>query len=563
MKRPASPLWHVALIPALLLAACALACQSTPTPTLAPAPRLDPIPTRAAPSSTALVPTAVEGFDAGIEGWHAWAEEGSRSEVTWNQAGKLLWTSDPAPGQATVLFHEWPALSGADGLTIRLTSLDRFAYVILGVNEADGSAYSVVLPLGAARPVEHTISFAGFGLNGNSEDENGQLDRGQIASLGLVDISGVIAAPLSNQVAVDEITLWTGEPAPADLSCGTTQARPAGEFRVGIDANYVPQGEQRGESFRASSRPVDPLDLFAANGVDGFRIRLWVGNEGESKLDYATDLARRAQQAGMHPYLVLFLSDDWSDVNKQPAPAAWANLPVDERAAAIRAYARETAQHFVDQGITLDFYEIGNEIDYGISGVFADATHPRDPATLRADTWPDEAQLIQAAIDGVREADPDARFLLHIATGWDGDFAVAFFQAMTDLGVTYDYAGLSYYPTSFGPPIAAELCHTLDRLGSEIGKPIVIAETAYPAEPPTGGMFGDWRRPLPGYPLTPEGQAWWLADLLAGMRARGDVRGVYVFSPDFWFSGELWGPFALFDDQGEARPAVASFNQED
>jgi hypothetical protein len=43
------------------------------------------------------------------------------------------------------------------------------------------------------------------------------------------------------------------------------------------------------------------------------------------------------------------------------------------------------------------------------------------------------------------------------------------------------------------------------------------------------------------------------------MEARGDVVGVYCFSPEFWFAGELWGPFALFDAEGRARPAVASF----
>jgi hypothetical protein len=60
--------------------------------------------------------------------------------------------------------------------------------------------------------------------------------------------------------------------------------------------------------------------------------------------------------------------------------------------------------------------------------------------------------------------------------------------------------------------------------------------------------------------MSPEGQAWWLKDLLAGMRTRDDVIGIYYFSPEFWFSGELWGPFALFDGEGKARPAIASFN---
>ena len=69
------------------------------------------------------------------------------------------------------------------------------------------------------------------------------------------------------------------------------------------------------------------------------------------------------------------------------------------------------------------------------------------------------------------------------------------------------------------------------------------------------------RHALPGYPLTPDGQAWWLADLLRAMSQRGDVIGVYYFSPGFWFSGELWGPFALFDGRGQARPSVASLSR--
>ena len=88
---------------------------------------------------------------------------------------------------------------------------------------------------------------------------------------------------------------------------------------------------------------------------------------------------------------------------------------------------------------------------------------------------------------------------------------------------------------------------------------MIIAETAYPAEMPTGGMFESFRYAIPGYPLTTEGQARWISDMLKGMKSRGDVIGVYIFSPEFWFSGELWGPFALFDNTGNARPGIGSF----
>jgi arabinogalactan endo-1,4-beta-galactosidase len=546
------------LIVLITLALVALACEEMPTDTPAPAPTVALAATRDPTPIGSVTPVATERFDVNVEGWHGWAEEGNLSQVTWDPAGQLIWSTETAIGQAVALVREWPSLVEADGLTIRLASLDRFAFLILGVQEADGSSYSVVLPLEAGDAAEHTIAFESFGLQADSDDENEQLDPEQLTMLSLADISGILAAPRPNRVTIDEITLWEGTLDPFDRACtrdGPFTPNPS--FRVGVDANYVPQGERHG--FWVGEQRVDPLELFATNGANGFRIRLWVGNEGESRLEYATELAHRAQSVDLHPYLVLFLSEDWADVNKQPAPATWAELPPDQRADAIRQYARETTRHLINQGIELDFYEIGNEIDYGICGVFADPTHSRDADSLRNDIWPDEVRLIQAAIKGVREADPEARFLLHIATSWEPSFAIAFFQTMADLGVEYDYVGLSFYPSAFGSPTAGLFCDTLDRLSTEIGKPIVIAETAYPAEPPTGGMFEDWRRPLPGYPLTPEGQAWWTADLLAGMRARGDVLGVYYFSPSFYSSGELWAPFALFDSTGQARPAIASF----
>ncbi|MFC1945741.1 glycosyl hydrolase 53 family protein [Chloroflexota bacterium] len=532
-------------------------CTPAPAPQSVPAPSIAPVTPPVPAASAPLTEVAAERFATGIEGWEGVADAGATSEVVWDSGGRLIWSVRAEGGQIAGLSRQWPALTGADGLTIRLTSLDRYAFLLLAVTEADGSAYSLVLPVDEAAPAEHTVSFAGFSLHQETEDENGQLDPGQLATLTLVDISAAISAAGPNRVSIEEIVLWRGVFQP-DFYPVAAAAPGVKDFRVGVDANFVPQGERANHPFRAGGQPVDPLELFAANGANGFRLRLWVGDDGESKLGYATDLAKRAAGAGLRPYLVLFLAEGWADVNKQPAPAAWANLAIPERAAAVRQYAFETAQHFADEGITLDFYEIGNEIDYGICGVFADTATPRDIAYLSREIWPDEARFIQAAVEGVRQADPDARIMLHIASSWDPPLAAAFFREMADAGVEYDYMGFSHYPTAFGTAATARLFETLDRLRADIGKPVIIAEAAYPAEVPSGGLFGDWRHPLPGYPMTPLGQAWWLADLLKSMRSRPDVLGVYLFSPEFWFSGELWGPFSLFDGNGEARPAIGS-----
>jgi arabinogalactan endo-1,4-beta-galactosidase len=503
---------------------------------------------------------ATEGFESSVEGWWDGAGEGASSEVHWDPAGQLIWSVELVSQQAAWLGYEWLALAEANGLTFRLTSLDRPTHLLVGLHEADESIYVLSLPLDQGVVTEQSLDYRWFGLQADSEDENGRLDPDQVTMLSLAEISAFLGGPSPNRLALDEVLLWTGTPAPPDLLCAEpASAGAVQEFRVGVDGNYVPNGDRHG-GFWVGDERVDALELFASNGVDAFRLRLWVGNSGESRLNYATDLALRAQQAGLHPYVVLFLSEDWSDVSKQPAPAKWAGLTIEERAIAIRDYARETAQHFLDRGIQPDFYEIGNEIDYGICGVFADVTQPRDPASLRGNVWPDEARLIQAAVEGVREADPEAAILLHIALSWEPSFAVAFFQSMEEFGVQYDYVGLSFYPTAAGAASAARLCETLDRLRAEVDKPVVIAEAAYPAEPMAGGIFEEWRKPLPGYPLTPEGQAWWIQDFYTAMYTREDVIGVYYFSPSFWFSGVLWGPLALFDGEGRARPGVASFD---
>ncbi|MEJ2550609.1 MAG: glycosyl hydrolase 53 family protein [Anaerolineales bacterium] len=537
-------------------------CCSEAAPTTAAAPLLAPLPTRTAGSEIPRKDLAVETFDGGVEGWQGWAEGEALSDVTWDGAGRLLWSVQPQPEKSTALARRWPSLAEADGLTIRLDTFDRAAFIILGVQESDDSTYGLILPLSVQHSVEQSIPFEGMSLLDGSVDENGKLDEDQLETLVLIDISGFIAAPSPNTIAIDEITLWEGAVAPFDLSCSASVSSESGGetvFRTGVDANYVPQAEAAGRGYFAGDRRVDPLELFAANGVDAFRVRLWVGDEGESGLNYATDLARRAQDAGLRPYLVIFLSDGWADVNKQPVPEIWSGRTLEERAQLIREYSTEAVSRFMQAGIDLDFYEIGNEIDYGISGVFADPAQARDPASLRETIWPDEAHLIRAAMDGVLEADEDARFMLHIATSWDPDFSAAFYRAMAESGVDYDYIGLSLYPSAFGLAAYERFCETLDRLKADVGKPVILAETAYPAEPPSGGPFGDWKRTLPGYPLTPAGQAYWLADFLAGMRRRNDVAGVYVFGPDFWFSGEVWSPFALFDGEGRARPALAAF----
>lgn len=116
--------------------------------------------------------------------------------------------------------------------------------------------------------------------------------------------------------------------------------------------------------------------------------------------EYATKLVKRSQATGLHPYLAIFLSDDWADLEKQPAPTIWRELPLPQRAAAVETYSRDTVLHFRQQGLQSHLYEVGNEIDYGICGVYPAKGEGRYPASLRLRVWPEAAKLILACQRG-------------------------------------------------------------------------------------------------------------------------------------------------------------------
>ena len=345
----------------------------------------------------------------------------------------------------------------------------------------------------------------------------------------------------------------------ASVAPGAAGEKP--DFILGVDANYSLDMESKGGRWKWNS---DETELFAGirkQGVHWLRVRLWTGEKGVNGREYATDIVRRATAAGLTPYLVIFLSPDWADMVKQPAPDAWKDLPLGERAKAIQQYAKETVAHFRENGLSSHLYEVGNEIDYGICGVYPGKSAKKNPESLSRRCWLDAAKLILACEAGVKAADPGAKFMLHIAHWWDADFCTAFFDFMLGQGVQIDYAGLTYFPSSNigGSLTFSQFKAVVDRLSAAIKRPVIIPETGYPSTADFHGQFARWRSEVPGYPLTPEGQKKWLADFVGFCRDEPHIAGMFYWSPE-WYGEGMWKAFALFDVNGDARPAWASFS---
>ncbi len=341
------------------------------------------------------------------------------------------------------------------------------------------------------------------------------------------------------------------------------------DFMLGVDANFFLDMHRGGYVWKENGVEVDPLAVFADKGVGWLRVRVWTNTEGHSGLRYASEVVTWAKRSGLRPYLVLFLSDRWADMTNQPTPAAWQRLSLQERAQAIHEYCRDTVLHFEELGVDSSLYEIGNEIDYGISGIFVEDEEKReDEEWMRENIWLDEAFLINACEKGIREVDPDAKFLLHIGHWWDSEFVIAFFRAMMDFGVQVDYTGLSFYPSPGYPSVELntlqQFIPRLSTITKALGKPLIIAEYAYPSTSEIGGMWENWNKASPGYPLTPQGQRDWLVDFLTLSYNHAQIAGVFYWSPDWYAIDEYWGvaawePFSMLSLNANAKPALEAF----
>src|SRR5262249_3791381 len=192
----------------------------------------------------------------------------------------------------------------------------------------------------------------------------------------------------------------------------------------------------RKKAWKAQSQPVDPFEFFAKHGCQNARIRLWVGDEGINRLMYATQTALRAQQVGLKPYLVIFLSDDWADFVKQPAPAIWKQLTPEKKSAAVAAYTERVVSHMARNGVEIDTFEIGNEIDFGICGEFEEEWPRRVSLEyMRTQVWPRMVPILKAAQAGVLKAQPKAKFILHLSQWNNVDYCIPFWKSMIAAGV--------------------------------------------------------------------------------------------------------------------------------
>lgn len=324
-------------------------------------------------------------------------------------------------------------------------------------------------------------------------------------------------------------------------------------FLTGGDISLLTKMEELGQVYKANGRPQDLLAIFASHGANCMRLRLWVDPLGTdifvNDLAYTIALGRRIKEAGFQLLLDFHYSDIWADPGVQSKPAAWDGLSFDGLVQQIETYSREVIAAMCAGGAMPDIVQIGNEIPDGM--LWPDgkvAGNPQGFANLAA--------LLRAGTDGVMTAASAQKpqIMIHIDRGGDWNGTQGFFDEIEAHGIFYDMIGLSFYPFFHGP--LSQLKETLDQTARRYRKPIIVVETGYP-------YAGEWNQLDTMYPVTPEGQQHFLADLVALVRAVPDGlgRGVIYWAPEWVAIARLlssWDGRTLFDADGHALPGLAA-----
>ncbi|WP_409422239.1 glycosyl hydrolase 53 family protein [Pseudaeromonas sp. ZJS20] len=339
------------------------------------------------------------------------------------------------------------------------------------------------------------------------------------------------------------------------------------EFANGADISSLPEWEQAGMRYCEGGEPRDLLAILRQQGVNALRIKVWnepgvadvfPANQGHplgfNNPDQVLALARRAHALGFRLMLDFHYSDWWADPAKQFMPRAWLGLPLAVVCQRLYDFTHALLARLAAEGIQAEWVQVGNEITHGLLW----------PLGMLPGHWPALAQLLRAGCAAVKAAQPQARTVLHLDAGGDGDLYGRWFAQAQALGVDWDAIGLSFYPCWHGPQAA--LADNLARLAARYAKPLLVVETAYPWRL-DAARNQHWLMQHTGaetYPASPAGQAAFLRDLRRLVQAvpNGLGQGLFYWEPAMGAKpGErfgVWQNVTLFDEGGEPLPGLAA-----
>jgi arabinogalactan endo-1,4-beta-galactosidase len=290
-------------------------------------------------------------------------------------------------------------------------------------------------------------------------------------------------------------------------------------FLAAVDFSGLAFFESKGITYKDGGQVEDGLQILKNHGINCVRLRLWTSSPAQAASNpynfinntaYTVPLAVRVKNAGLLFSLDFHYSDTWADPGHQKIPNAWTNLNFTQLVQEMYYYNSNTIAIFAAAGAMPDYVQVGNEITQGMLFNYGKISGSYNTS------WSQLGQLMKAAAQGIQDASsahgyPVPKIIVHIDRGGDWATTEWFFENLNSQGVPYDIIGESYYPFYQGSPTALNTC--LSNAALEFGKPIVVAEDAFPYTNnfPTSWTNNSNGYGLYGYPPTPAGQASFVA----------------------------------------------------
>ena len=357
------------------------------------------------------------------------------------------------------------------------------------------------------------------------------------------------------------------------------------EFIKGMDISTLIEQEACGAKYYDHGKEGDLLEILKSYGANSVRLRLWNDpyaedgtpyGAGTNDLEKTIQMAKRAKKLDMGVLLDLHYSDFWADPGKQIVPKAWKEYNEEQMEQAVYDFTKETMERLHRENAAPTLVQVGNELTNGLLW----------PTGKKPD-FDNIARYINAGIRGVRAVDAGVPIMIHLDNGGLNEMYVEWFDNFIKRGEPFDIIGFSYYPFWHGT--LDQLEFNMRDMAQRYGKELIVAEVSM------GFSMEDYRdyeklpkEQLKGmatrpelvekleYPMTPQGQADFMKDVMTRIASIPGGLGFYYWEPGWipvpgcgWaneaalaYTGEQgpggneWANQALFDYEGNALPAL-------
>jgi len=306
----------------------------------------------------------------------------------------------------------------------------------------------------------------------------------------------------------------------------------AATFAKGSDTSWVSQQESAGYAFySASGVRSDPFVLLKGLGNNAVRLRVWVTPSG-GWCDGADVLykAKRAAAQGQRIMIDFHYSDSWADPGQQTKPAAWTSHSYSQLKTDVYSHTQGILSYLKSNGITVEWVQVGNEIN---SGMLWPQGSTSNPGQL--------AGLINSGYSAVKAVYPSAKVVLHLSNGYDNALFRWFFDLVKSNGAKWDVTGMSHYP-----PVASwasyntKIMTNMSDMVSRYGKPVIVSEV---------GM--DWQQDATARSM--------VSDLMAKIQSLGsNGLGMFYWEPQAYPGWQGYTLGAL-NNSGQFTQALAPY----